>query len=196
MPDALTQIGLRPALAGAAVLIIGMIAGAKLAIYRDAPPIRLLRLWLDRVIARAVRSRSWLVRALTIFFNNSLVLSLMVLAGAAPYASWIAVLLVGISMGVALNLLLTSEMAAEMNDAEQAGRSLDKPAAIGLLLNLLEVPAVLAALGLCMGQHAAPNGMSIEAIWTVMVVWVLPALAIAAAGESTWIGRLQPFTRP
>ena len=196
MPEALTQIGLRPTLAGVAVLIIGVLAGAKLAIYRDAPPIRLIRLWLDHVISHAIRSRFWLVRTLTIFFNNSLVLSLMILVGAVPYAAWIAVLIVGFSMGVALSLLLSSELTAEMNEAETSNRSLDAPAVIGLLLNLVEIPAIIAALGLCMGQHAAPNGMAIESIWIVVVVWILPALAIAAAGESTWIGRLQPFAGP
>jgi len=70
---------------------------------------------------------------------------------------------------------------------------IDLPAKIGFALNLVEIPAIVIVAGLSMGQLAAPNGLSMSAVWRIFAALVLPALALAAGGEALWIGRVRLF---
>ena len=70
----------------------------------------------------------------------------------------------------------------------------DSLARLGFVLNLVEVPAIVVAVGLSMGQLAAPNELSAPELWRIFGLLVLPVLVVAAGGESLWIGRVRPFS--
>ena len=189
-------IGLRPTLAGVAVLVIAAVAGWGMAAQGRFILVRAVRFWVERVILRALNHRRWSARAAIIFCNNTAICTLLVLAGGWPGGSWIAVTIVGLSMGIALRSLTGSP---ELPGLEALESDYDTPPKadmllwLGLLLNLIEVPAIIVTLGLSMGQLASPNNLSPDEIWGVFLNLVTPALLIAAAGEALWIGRRQPF---
>ncbi len=52
---------------------------------------------------------------------------------------------------------------------------------------MIELPAIFLTLALSMGQLAIPVAM--PELWQIGGYWVIPMLAIAAAGEGLWMGR-------
>ncbi len=66
---------------------------------------------------------------------------------------------------------------------------IDRAVAVGMALNLLEVPAILITLGLSMGRGGATSGLLSGDVWTAYAVAVAPLLLIAAGGEALWLGR-------
>ena len=189
-------IGLRPTLAGVAVLIIAAVAGWGMAAHGGFIPVRAVRFWMERVILRALHHRRWSARAAIILCNNTAICALLVLAGGWPGGSWTAVTVVGLSMGIALRSLAGSPEAPGLEALQpdsDAPPKTDLLLWLGLLLNLIEVPAIIVTLGLSMGQLASPNDLSPDEMWGVFLILVTPALLVAAAGEALWIGRRQPF---
>ena len=57
---------------------------------------------------------------------------------------------------------------------------------IGVALNLLEPPAIVLVIGLSLGRTAAPLPAGVA--WEMFVVWAVPLLLAAAAGEALWLG--------
>lgn len=184
------SIGLAPILSGCAVLLIGCVAGWGIARESAAWPIRMVSRWIDFLVARLLRSRSWLFRAAVILANNATACAVMILLGGVPGGGWAIVTGVGLFMGVALHRL--SQFRPSFELAEQTPSSGGSTALIGVLLNLVEIPAIIITLGLCMGQNASPNGVPIERVWSTYLTWVAPCLVIAACGESLWMGRIIP----
>lgn len=194
MLDDVRSIGLTPTLAGCAVLLIGCIAGWGIAREATWWPVRIMGRWVDFVLALLLRSRSWTFRAAVILANNATSCALMILIGGIPGGGWAIVTLVGLVMGVALRRLLALQPPADAESHMPRGGA---AALIGVLLNLVEFPAIVITLGLCMGQNASANDVPIEKVWNIYLTWVAPCLIIAACGESLWIGRilLQPGSR-
>ena len=189
----LTNIGWEPALAGTIVLIIGAISGWGIAATPTFPPVIVVRFWVDRVILPALRNRMWVFRTTVIFGNNATICALVILAGKLPSGAWVAVVLVGLAIGIAFRLLGESDVVNTPGDDSDAPPRADALVQIGLVLNLLEIPAIVITMGLSMGQLAKPNGLSSDSIWNIFAVWVMSLLLIAAAGESLWIGRQRFF---
>jgi hypothetical protein len=203
----LASIGWRPTLIGIVVLVIGAIAGWGMAGDRAFAPARWLRWWLERIILPGLRQGSWLGRALMIFLNNAAICALLILAGGLPAGAWVAVVVVGLSLGAAMRMLTdprwdvsippelgeAEDPASEVSDDGAPPAGLDRVASLGVLLNLLELPAIAIALGLTMGRLAVPNNLVPTDIWRIYASWVAPLLVVAAAGESLWIGRRRPF---
>ena len=54
------------------------------------------------------------------------------------------------------------------------------------MLNLLEPPAIIAAIGLSLGRSVVP--LSPGQAWEAFAAWIVPALLIAAGGEALWLG--------
>ena len=197
--DELFQIGVKPILAGSAVIVIGLVVGLGISAHRGFFFVRAVRWYVERVVLRALRGRGWTGRALFIFLNNCLVCGAMVAAGMLPGGSWTAIILVGLSMGVAIRAL------SELDDEHQTAQ--DKQAAdgkggqdvaawMGMILNLIELPAIVLTLGLSMGRLAAVNHLADAEVWSVFVRWVIPALALGACGEALWMCRLGVLDSP
>lgn len=206
MIEDLASIGWRPTLIGLVVLLIGTIAGWGMAADREFTPAHWLRWWLERIILPGLRQRSWLARLVVILLNNATICVLLIWAGGVPAGAWIGVVIVGLSLGAALRMLSDPrwEMADYAGLSEPADRSPPDPesgmppapdrlVALGVLLNLLELPAITIVLGLTMGRLAAPNHLAPADIWRIFACWVVPLLAIAAGGESLWLGRRRTF---
>jgi hypothetical protein len=60
---------------------------------------------------------------------------------------------------------------------------------------MLEPPAILISAGLSLAQGAMPADLSTTAVWSTFAHIVLPLLALAAAGEATWMSIWPPLRR-
>lgn len=189
MLDDILSIGWRPTLIGLVTLIVAAVAGSGMGADRSFVLTRWVRRYLESLILPVMRHRLWVVRSFFIFANNASICALVILAGRWPAGAWAAIVVVGLTMGTAIRVL--GERATSQ-DAAVDDVHTEKPDAlvsVGLWLNLLEVPAILATLGMSMGRLALPNGVSNEVLWRIYVLFVLPALLVAAGGEGLWIGR-------
>lgn len=141
--------------------------------------------WVLRVMVPLLYKRFWWLRTITIFVNNMAILIGLILLGTWPYAAVTGIALVGLSMGIALRALSdVPELFATPED--QMCESDRRRCRIGMMLNLLEPPAIIVALGLSLGRTIAP--LSHVEIWEIISCWILPAMLLAACGEALWIG--------
>ena len=171
---------------GAALLVMCGFAGWRLSLQPDVPLVRFTERWVARVVEPLVKARRWRTRAIGIFLNNTATLSLLLLCGRWPVTAALGVMGCGLFLGIALRLL--------SDRSDWARRAEDEPVAVnwrmmlGLTLNLLEPPAILAAVGLTLGQSL----MSVEfgEAWRAFGVVIAPLLLAAACGEALWIGVL------
>lgn len=174
----------RSMLLGTGLLMIAVFVGLMLGRERSLFPVRALAWWVDSVIAPMLAWRSWALRAGAIFTNNVLILVVLVSVGVWPLAVIVGIAVVGVSMGVALCVL------AKLPDAfavpSESQPRLRRRMRLGVLLNMLEPPAIIAALGLALGRE--PVHLSSGQVWAAFAIWILAPMAIAAGGESLWIG--------
>lgn len=191
----ITQIGLRPTLAGLAALIVAAISGWGIGEHAAFLPVRWVRWWMERVIIRGLSDNRFVIRGAIVFANNATTCALLIAAGALPAGSWIAIVLVGLTMGIAIRALSDASSSPAVEEESKCPQSPDRLTQIGLSLNLLEAPAIIVTLGLSMGRLAAPNTLSETQTWDVYVLWVVPALLVAAIGEAIWVGKIRPFSR-
>lgn len=190
-------------LVGVVVLLIAAVAGWGMAADASFAPIRWLHTWIVRVILPRLRRGSAPACAGFIFLNNATTCALVTAAGGVRGGAWIAILIVGLSLGAAIRMLGDphwgiSASAADLPvepqpDAATPPAPADRYVVIGLLLNLLEVPAIIITLGLAMSRCAVPSLLLPGEVWCVFAAWVIPLLAIAACGEALWISRRRPF---
>lgn len=175
----------RACLVGGVAIITGVILGWFLGQARGSGLVRLVVWWVEHVVRPLVRSRSWFRRAAIIAANNALVCLVAVLLGAFGSLAWLAVGGLGLSLGVSMRLTMGGNPFLDPGRPPTSlGRGLE---VLGLLLNLLEVPALLMAAGLCLGQGAWPAGIGLGAALGAFVWCVVPLLAIGAAGEALWM---------
>ena len=174
-------------LLGSGLILIGVALGWWEGQRRERWPARIVSSWLHHVVRPLLANCSWLRRATTIAANNALICFVMVTVGAVPPIAWLAVAAVGFGLGVALRLMLPSapEPAA---GTERPTRWRRVTVAVGVALNLLEVPAIALSAGLCLAQKALSPAIEGDEAWQVFAVIVLPVLVIAAAGEALWMG--------
>lgn len=170
---------------GTVLLLIGMAIGLGIGRVQSFVLVRWVRGWVSRVIIPLLYKRSWLLRTLTIFVNNMAILIGMILLGVWSTAAIAGVALVGLSMGIALRVLSDQpkSFAAPGDSMSDSDRRRFR---IGLLLNLLEPPAIIVALGISLGRTIAP--LTLEQIWEIVSCWIVPAMLVAACGEALWIG--------
>ena len=124
-------------------------------------------------------------RAATIFLNNTAVLAAVVALGVWTVAAFLGVAALGLSLGIGLRILSGSldDLAVPAGGSSGHAR---RAVTFGVVLNLLEPPAIVLALGLALGRRAIP--LAGAETWTVFAFWVVPALLAAAAGEALWLG--------
>ena len=152
---------------------------------RSFPLVRFIRWWLVRVMLPRLGSPSWWYRAGVIAVNNISILAVVMALGVWPVAALISVALCGVSMGIALRIL------PDMPSGFTFPAS-DWPAGFrwrvwtGVILNLLEPPAIVLAIGLSIGQRSIP--LAADQAWASFALWVVPAMLLAAGGEALWLG--------
>lgn len=173
------------ALLGAILLAAASVAGWVMSKHPSVPAVRAVDWWVKHVVLPLLRRRTWIGRGAVIFINNIVILGGIVALGPWPGASVLMVIVVGLSLGIAFRLLL------ERPDENLAPRLQLPPAQrrkvqMGMTLNMLEPPAIILALGLSLGQWMADQ--SAADAWKAFVLWVLPAMLLAAAGEGLWLG--------
>jgi hypothetical protein len=195
----LASIGWRATLVGVVVLIIATVAGWGMAADQTFAPAHWLRWWIARIILPGLRRESWLARFAVIFLNNASICALVIWAGGVRGGSWVAIVLVGLSLGTALRMLTDPRWGFPLPEEPPAAAegqpppAPDRVAAFAVLVNLLELPAIALTLGLSMGRRAVPNNLPAEDLWRIYASWVVTLLLIAAAGEALWLGRRRPF---
>jgi len=175
------------ALAGTVLVVVAVWVGWTTAATGSGALVRLIRWWLERVMLPQLGTLSWTHRAAVIATNNLLILAALVALGRWLVPVLIGTALCGVSMGIALRLLpdLASGFDLPPADDEQGSGWRMR---VGIILNLLEPPAIILALGLAIGRNAIPLP-SAEA-WAAFGTWVVPAMLLAAGGEALWLGVL------
>ncbi len=169
---------------GTALVLGGTGLGWLVGRRRSFPAVRGVAWWITRVILPLVKTRSWLRRTATIFVNNSVVSAVLVAVGTWPGVALAAVAILGINIGIALRILdcLTDELPDPGPDVFARNR---RRIRLGVALNLLELPAIVAVLGLSIGRDTVSE--SVTQIWSAFGLWILPTLLVAATGEALWL---------
>ena len=172
-------------LLGTALLALTVWGGWVAAAHPRFPPVQTVDWWVRRVVLPILRRRTWLGRAAIIFANNISILTIVVALGPWPGASLVGIAFVGLSLGIAFRLLLglpdytlAPKLRLEPKDQRRVR--------IGLALNMLEPPAILFTLALSIGRWLAP--LPPGTVWTAYLIWVVPAMLVAAGGEALWLG--------
>ncbi|MHC4672752.1 MAG: hypothetical protein ACYTBZ_09745 [Planctomycetota bacterium] len=174
-------------LVATAVIVICVLVGWKAADVHDRWAVRAVKWWMDHVVYRVLTSPSWLKRTLMIAANNSLICLCAVLLGALGHLAWLAVAGIGFCLGVALHLMIKAT-AVDRDDRETPISRNKTLTAIGMLLNLLEVPAIMLSAGLSLAQCALTSTIDLSAALSVFGWFAMPMFIIGAAGESLWMG--------
>lgn len=175
------------ALAGTVLIVVATWVGWATAESESFALVRLVKWWLTRVVLPHLTARLWVHRAAVIAANN-----LLILLGLMALGRWLVPVLVGIalcgvSMGIALRLLPDLPGGIGL-PAVGGGPGSSWRMRVGVILNLLEPPAIAFALGLAIGISASPTPPG--QAWGVFLIGVVPAMLVAAGGEALWLGVL------
>jgi len=184
-------------LIGGAVIVVCVFVGWRAGYGRDSRLVRAVKWWLDHVVYYVVTSRSWLKRMLIIAANNSFICCCVVLIGCIDYVAWLGVVSVGFCLGIALHLMIAGRRAeldgegmseGEVEEDKSGVSHISIPSMLGMLLNLLEVPAIMLSAGLALAQGTLSSQLDLTDALSGFVCIVLPLLILAAGGESLWMG--------
>jgi hypothetical protein len=186
----------RESLGGSVFVFVFTGVGWQVAAGRDAVVVRVVRWWLDHIVRPLFTSRSWLRRMLIIAGNNALICGAVVLLGGFGHVAIAGVICVGVGLGIALRLMLTVPV-------EDQDEQVDQPmlhrvlTGVGLVLNMVEVPAIMLTTGLALSQgstgflwllhHSPPSLLGPVDALEIYAVVVVPMLLIGAAGEALWM---------
>ncbi|MFQ5590676.1 MAG: hypothetical protein ACE5HE_05915 [Phycisphaerae bacterium] len=173
-------------LTGTTLALVGLGVGWAVGARSSFAPVRAIAWWITAVILPLLATRSWIRRGATIFINNGLIAAAVVALGAWPVVAIAAVAAVGVNLGIALRVLAGRSSGLPEPPEPHGARRAGWRTRLGIALNLLELPAIVVALGLAMDRAALP--LSTELVWETFIVWVLPTLLVAAAGEALWLG--------
>ncbi len=177
---------------GVGLALVGVWAGWTMATSGKFVVVRLIDRWVELFVLPLVKSESWLTRFAGILANNATLCAIVVAAGATRPTAIAAVASLGFTLGVGFHLL--GRRAGDMTLPESAART--PRVSIGLALNMLELLAIVVALGLCLGQGVFSGGIEGAIKWHMFGLMVLPLLVLAAAGEGMWLGAVGPTENP
>ncbi len=175
----------RQSLAGGAAIVVCVAIGWWIGRARGNWFVRVVSWWLRHVVHPLLSSRTWFRRTVIIAANNSLICATVVVLGSFGHIAWLGVAGIGLGLGVALRLTI-AETIAEGHDEPPAGRRWFLEG-VGFALNALEVPAIMLAAGLSLGQGAMSPALSLTSALAAFALWVLPMLVVSAAGEALWM---------
>jgi len=174
------------AVLGGLLLLFAAVVGWVLERHETLRLVRGVAWWLRRVVVPLLSVRSWPLRALIIFANNATILACVVLCGRWRIVSAAAIASVGLTLGIALRNLSASNYDWRPPGVN-APSKLRQMVRAGVLLNLLEPPAIVLSVGLSLMQTRLPT-LPVHDVWSVFAIIALPLLAIAACGEALWLG--------
>ena len=174
-------------LVGVALVLAGVAVGWQAGRYRSLIMTRLIRWWVGRVVMPLILSPSWWRRAATIFVNNASISAGVVALGAWAVTGWAAVAGLGVSLGVGFRVLSDPGwgLSTWRSSSDLTGI---RRMRVGVMLNLLEPPAIAVTVGLCLARSTLGDSLPAGQVWQTFGVCVAPALLIAACGESLWLG--------
>ncbi|UCD30522.1 MAG: hypothetical protein JSV03_08660, partial [Planctomycetota bacterium] len=176
-------------LIGGSVIVVCVFVGWRAAYADQSWAVRAVKWWLYHVVYRVVTSRSWLMRTCMIAANNSLICLTAVVLGAFGHVAWAAVACIGLGLGIALHLMIgTRPIDVDVVEEEIPVSRNKALTTIGMLLNLLEVPAIMLSAGLSLAQGALTPTISLSMALGIFVRFALPMFVLGAAGESLWMG--------
>lgn len=176
-------------LVGTGLILIATGAGWSTGQVESSAPVKFVAWWIERVILPLLRSPRWIVRAGIIFLNNAAILALLVFAGRWSLASIAAIAFTGLNLGIGLRVLARqprAELEAAVGNASRARSPANWKLRVGMVLNLLEPPAILLTLGLSLRRSFLD--LSPVLVWETFLIWVIPATLAAAGGEALWLG--------
>lgn len=178
---------------GTGLALVGTALGWALAQIASLPPVRLIAWWVRRVALPVLWCRSWVRRAGAIFINNISILAALTILGRWHGAALVGVACLGVSLGIGLRILL-NEPETRLGSPLELSTGATRAVKIGVALNLLEPPAIMLAIGLCLGRQSIP--LLPEQVWSTFALWVVPAALLAAAGEALWLGAIHESHQP
>ena len=178
-------------LSGGGLAALGVVAGLGIAGYERLLFVRAVEGWIDLVVLPLIRARSWWCRVTVIFLNNTSILAVLVaLGGWSTGAASMGAAGMGLSLGAALRVL-ARKTSTSWPVARHSDRAKETTVRVGVVLNLLEPPAIIVAIGLAIGGAHVASTTSGE-IWAAFGIWVAVPLLIAACGEALWLGIYVP----
>jgi hypothetical protein len=178
---------------GLMLLVAGTCIGWVIGRSASLLPVRWVTWWVSHVVMPMIRSRRWWRRAALIFINNATILGILLAAGFDRILPVLLIASVGVSLGIGLRVLSCREDLFSM-DPPDSGPTTGPQVTVGFALNLLELPAIVLAVGLSLGRKATPLAASLA--WEAFAVWVLPLLILGAAGEALWLGSIAGHRPP
>lgn len=191
LPDALAVLAavwLRAAL-GTGLVIVAAVIGWAMAHDPRHLPVRVVAWWIQRIVAPLLRCRSWWGRTAIIFVNNLCILAMVVGSGGFSVVPILVVAALGLSLGIGLRIL--AEWPGRLSVPRMASETPTKRwVRVGVVLNLLEPPAIVLAVGLGLSRRGAL--LSGALVWQTFAMWILPATLLAAGGEALWLGACVP----
>jgi len=176
----------RDALIGGATVVAFVLIGWRAGRADHRWLIHPVRWWLVRVLGPVLGSGTWLRRSALIAANNSAICLVLVLLGWLGHLAWLGVAGMGLSLGIALRFI-GADVMAYGGDEPTPMRNHRVLRAIGMMLNLLEVPAVILCIGLSLAQGALSSSLTLSSALAAFCYLALPLLAISAVGEATWM---------
>lgn len=153
----------------------------------STPPVRWVAWWVHVVVLPLLRCRSWWRRTMVIFANNISLLAALLAVGRWRLGALIGVAGLGIGLGIGLRIL-SGEPTAAMDPGPECSARVRRRIRIGIVLNLLEPPAIMLTIGLSLARQPVP--LSPGQVWETFLVWIVPATLLAAGGEALWIGAI------
>ncbi len=181
------------ALLGVALLIFACVAGWQISVSASLAPVRFVRWWVLRVLLPLLRSRSWVGRAAAIYANNMAILTAVVAVAAWSWAVILGIAVIGGAMGIAVRTLSQEPSMASL-EVDPADTGTPGRVIWGMVLNLLEPPAIAITLGLALSYTSAP--LTDTQLWRTFGLVVAPLMLVAAGGESLWMGATDAFAGP
>lgn len=186
--DALRNASLvwRESVMGGAAMAVFVLIGWRAGRDDDGWLVQAVRWWLIHVLGLVLGSSSWLRRSLLIAVNNAAICFVVVLLGSLGHLAWLGIAGVGLGLGVALMMMSAN---VEIRDDTEPTLRWNRRVlrATGMVLNLLEVPAVILCAGLSLAQGALSSSLSLSGALTAFCYVVLPLLVVSAAGEALWM---------
>ncbi|UCC30554.1 MAG: hypothetical protein JSU86_20440 [Phycisphaerales bacterium] len=151
------------------------------------PPVRWVAWWVRAVVLPLLRCRFWWRRTVVIFANNISLLAALVAVGRWRLGALMGVAGLGVGLGIGLRIL-SSEPTAAVDPGPKYSARVRRRIRVGIVLNLLEPPAIMLTIGLSLARQPLP--LSPGQVWETFLVWVVPATLLAAGGEALWLGAI------
>lgn len=172
-------------LLGLLLIVSGAVIGAVIGKSSGVMPVRFVSWWLGSVILPRLCSGGTVARGLTIFLNNSAVLPVVVACGSDFRCGVVAVLGLGVGLGIGVRVLARKSLLGQ-EGTYSPNNAPGVSFVVGIVLNLLEPPAILLAASLAVARPWVE--LSSAAIWQTYLLLAVPLLMLAAYGEAMWLG--------